>query len=73
VEPVGTHEAAAIAGISRQRFSLLAQQGRVPAPIAYLRCGTIWDKADIEAWVAARNANPGRPFAYDRPPPVPDR
>lgn len=55
----GTHEAAAIAGISRQRFAILMQQGRVPAPIASLKCGTIWLAADIEAWAAARNRSPG--------------
>lgn len=61
IELVGCYEACVITGISRQRFSLMNKNGRVPKPVAELKCGPIWLKSDIEEWAAFRNRKPGKP------------
>ncbi|WP_460871842.1 helix-turn-helix transcriptional regulator [Nocardioides pakistanensis] len=51
---VGTHEIAAMLGVSRQRVLQLAATDGFPAPVARLKAGNIWVKADIEEWAETR-------------------
>jgi hypothetical protein len=58
---MGLHEVAAFLGISRQavrnrrqaRFGIL-----LPEPLAELRCGPVWDAAEIEAYAEVRRRDP---------------
>jgi predicted DNA-binding transcriptional regulator AlpA len=51
---VGSAEAAAILGISRQRLAQLVTEAvDFPAPEAVLKAGRIWSRAAIEAWAAS--------------------
>jgi hypothetical protein len=48
---VGASEAAALLGVSKQRFvTRLSQRPNFPKPIAHLRMGRIWHKRHILAW-----------------------
>lgn len=53
----GTHEIAAMLGVSRQRVLQLAGTPGFPAPAARLKVGQVWVKADVERWAEER----GRP------------
>lgn len=53
-EVVGTYEIAELLGISRQRVQQLANTEGFPAPVAKLRVGHIWLRADIERWARER-------------------
>lgn len=37
-------------GVSRQRVHQLAQRPGFPRPAAVLAAGSIWERADVEAW-----------------------
>jgi len=50
---VGSHEVELMAGIPRSTLRSRKQQGKLPAPVAELRCGSIWLRADIERWLAS--------------------
>jgi hypothetical protein len=54
VRLASTAEVAAIAGVAKQSVSRLKREGRLPAPIATLRCGPIWDRNQVEAWARER-------------------
>jgi prophage regulatory protein len=48
---VSTHEIAEMLGVSRQRVDEIARtHAEFPKPIAKLRAGRIWRRADIEKW-----------------------
>lgn len=53
-ELVGTHEIAAMLGVSRQRVLQLAQTPGFPAPVARLKVGNVWVKHQVSAWETAR-------------------
>jgi predicted DNA-binding transcriptional regulator AlpA len=75
---VGSAEAAAILGISRQRLAQLVTEAMdFPAPEVVLKAGRIWSRAAIEAWAAnhpERRREDRRvvvpPFLGDHPPQV---
>jgi predicted DNA-binding transcriptional regulator AlpA len=50
---VGISEVAEmLGGVTRQRADQLTRRGRdFPAPIAELRAGRIWVRADVQAWI----------------------
>ncbi|HEY8424603.1 MAG TPA: hypothetical protein VIK73_01135 [Limnochordales bacterium] len=52
MELVGTAEAADILGWDRRKVSVYAARGRLPKPVAVLRCGPVWRRQDIEAAAA---------------------
>lgn len=53
---VGIAEVAAMAGVKPKTVSGYVARGVVlPEPLARLACGPVWDRAVIEAWVAARD------------------
>ena len=60
---VGVSEAARILRVSRQRVWEIAQQGRLPKPLATLKAGPIWQKSAILAFAEewARVRKNGRP------------
>src|SRR6266513_1524799 len=62
-ELVGVSETAGILHVSRQRVWEIAQQGRLPTPLAKLKAGPIWKKAAILAFAEdwARVRKNGRP------------
>jgi prophage regulatory protein len=51
---LGTHELAALLGVSRQRAHQLAAHPTFPAPAADLRIGRVWRTDDIRAWASDR-------------------
>lgn len=53
----GLTEIAGLLGVSRQRVHQLHRAGRMPAPVAELAAGPIWDLEAIEPWAAARNGS----------------
>jgi FtsZ-interacting cell division protein YlmF len=58
VDLVGVAEAAQMLGVSRQRVHELARvHVEFPEPLAELSAGRIWQRSDIEQWMASR----GRP------------
>lgn len=51
---MGSAEAAAILGVTRQRLAqLLTEAADFPAPEVVLKAGRIWSRAAIEAWAAS--------------------
>jgi predicted DNA-binding transcriptional regulator AlpA len=60
-EVVGVTEVAAVLGVSRQRVDqLIGSYWDFPLPIASLAGGRVWERHDVEAWVAAHNSNTDR-------------
>lgn len=47
---MGTSEVAALLGISRQRVLVIARQPDFPKPLAVLKMGNVWLRADIRRW-----------------------
>jgi prophage regulatory protein len=48
---VGVHEIAELLGVSRQRVDEITRTiATFPAPIASLRGGRVWKRAEIVAW-----------------------
>ncbi|MEV4269497.1 helix-turn-helix transcriptional regulator [Micromonospora aurantiaca (nom. illeg.)] len=39
-------------GVSRQRAYIIISRKGFPEPVATLKMGSVWMKADIEAWIA---------------------
>ena len=53
MELVGTSEIAALASASRSAVSnWVSRDPSFPKPLADLACGQIWDKKEIEVWLA---------------------
>jgi hypothetical protein len=42
-----------LGGVSRQRASAIVLRPGFPAPLDTLATGRIWDRAAVEAWIAA--------------------
>ena len=57
---VGLHEVGAMIGVSRQRADQLARQTGFPKPVAELKAGRIWRRADVQRWVDARPIPKGK-------------
>ena len=53
MELVGISEAAQVLGWSRQKTAVYYQRGKLPKPLARLRCGPVWKKKVIVAFGAA--------------------
>lgn len=51
LELMGTHEIAKMLGVSRARADQLLRQKGAPDPVAVLRQGRVWLKADIDKWM----------------------
>lgn len=51
---VGIAEIAAMAGVPRATVRQWRARGQLPEPCAELAMGPVWERAVIEAWVAAR-------------------
>ena len=60
---VGSHEAAEMLGVSRQRFCDLARRDDFPQPVARLAATRIWQTAAIARYGSERRTTPGRPPA----------
>jgi prophage regulatory protein len=50
------HEVGAMIGVSRQRADQLARQAGFPKPVAELKAGRIWRRADVQRWIDARES-----------------
>lgn len=44
------HAIAELLGVSKQRAQQLAAGGKMPEPVAELRIGRVWLRADVEKW-----------------------
>ncbi|GGM27824.1 hypothetical protein GCM10012279_53020 [Micromonospora yangpuensis] len=53
-ELMGAAEIQERLGISRQRTYILINRRDFPAPIATLKMGSVWLKADVERWIAEK-------------------
>jgi hypothetical protein len=51
---VGTTEIAQLLGTSRQRASQLTKEPGFPAPLDVLAAGAIWDRRQVERYLAKR-------------------
>jgi cell division inhibitor SepF len=52
---VGVAEIAGLLGVSRQRVhEILRTTAGFPEPAAELAAGRVWQRSDVEAWIAAR-------------------
>lgn len=51
---VGTHEIAAMLGVTRSRVNQIARERGFPKPYGVLRMGKVWRRADVEAWIRKR-------------------
>lgn len=47
---VGTHEIAAMFGVSRQRAQQITSRKDFPRPYDVLHMGRVWRRAAVEAW-----------------------
>jgi predicted DNA-binding transcriptional regulator AlpA len=47
---MGTAEIAELLGVSSQRVSQLTATTAFPPPVARLRAGSVWERADVERW-----------------------
>jgi predicted DNA-binding transcriptional regulator AlpA len=52
---VGMSDVAKMLGVSRSRADQLARQVDFPQPIAQLSGGRIWQRTQIEEWMATRD------------------
>lgn len=67
---MGATEVAEFLGVSRQRvLELRRDHAEFPQPLEQLRSGPVWDKSDIESFLAGWDRTPGRPRRY--PPALP--
>jgi hypothetical protein len=70
---VGSSEAAAILGVSRQRLNqIVAQAPDFPRPDAVLTCGRIWTRDAVETWATGHQTGHRRQ-AISQPGPLGDR
>lgn len=60
-ELVGISEVADLLEVSRQRASALQTNASFPAPVAHLRSGPVWRKADLSRFAEGWERQPGRP------------
>lgn len=51
---VGIAEIAEIAGVTPNTAASWRQRGRLPEPLAVLKQGGVWSRADVEAWLAKK-------------------
>lgn len=56
----GPLEAAEILGVERTRVPRYHREGKMPDPVAVLKIGTVWLRADIEKMKAERDAEAER-------------
>ncbi|MDE0778276.1 MAG: DNA-binding protein [Nocardioides sp.] len=47
---MGVTEIAELLGLTRQRVHQLRQSEDFPRPVADISAGSIWERADVEAW-----------------------
>jgi hypothetical protein len=60
-ELVGVAEIGDMLGVTRQRASALQTRQGFPAPVAVLRSGPVWRKADLTTFADDWTRQPGRP------------
>jgi hypothetical protein len=60
-ELAGVSEIAELLGVSRQRASSVQHLEAFPAPVAELRSGPVWRKADLTRFAETWERKPGRP------------
>lgn len=51
---VGQAEIAEMAGTKSSTVGVWVTRGLLPAPVAQLKCGRVWLRSDIEAWLKRR-------------------
>jgi predicted DNA-binding transcriptional regulator AlpA len=52
---VGVHEIAQLLGVSRQRVDqIVHSDDTFPQPVAEIAAGRIWNRSEIERWLAER-------------------
>jgi hypothetical protein len=64
-ELVGIAEIAEMIGVNRQRASAMQSKRDFPAPVAALRAGPVWRRADLSRFVESWDRRPGRPRAAE--------
>lgn len=56
---LGAWELAELLGVSRQRAYVISRHRDFPAPVARLRMGDVWDRADVEEWIRQHRPDKG--------------
>ena len=54
----GVHEVAELLGITKSALADRRRHASFPSPLAELRCGPIWDLAELEGYKSARARDP---------------
>lgn len=62
----GAAEAADLLGVSRQRLADIRKQPAFPQPVADLKAGPVWDRAEIERFTRGWDRRAGRPAKTSR-------
>lgn len=70
MELVGVAEAAEILGWDKRRVSVYHARGLLPSPVAVLRAGPVWRRADIEAFARGQAGGPAQRGIRMRPVPM---
>jgi hypothetical protein len=60
-ELVGVAELAALAGVTKQRASILARRSGFPDPVARLAQGDVWNRRQVQEFLEVWTRKPGRP------------
>lgn len=64
-EPImGAAEIARFLGVTTQRASELGGQDNFPRPVAHLKAGRVWRRADVERFAREWERKPGNPGKY---------
>jgi len=63
-ELVGVAELAALAGVTKQRASILARRAGFPDPVAKLAQGEVWDRRQVARFLEGWTRKPGRPARH---------
>lgn len=62
----GAAEAADLLGVTRQRLADIRKMARFPQPVADLKAGPVWDRAEIERFSNKWDRKAGRPAKTTR-------
>jgi len=64
----GVHEVAELLGITKSALADRRRHASFPSPLAELRCGPIWDLAEMEAYREARRRDPRAAYRWSNQP-----
>ncbi|MFV2017942.1 hypothetical protein [Micromonospora sp. LOL_023] len=61
MELVGAWELAEMLGVTRQRAWVISRHRDFPAPVAKLRMGDVWNRADVVDWIKQHRPHQQQP------------